>query len=925
MPPVAKPIGLVPSPEQGEAIKYRKGHLQIIACAGSGKTETISRRICALIEEGVQPNQIIAFTFTERAAASLQTRIKTRVGESMGPGFLDRLGRMFIGTIHAYCLQMLQTHVPQYGNFDMLDENRLAGLLSREHRRLKIGKLGDQHWRPIHEFLRNVDVVENELIDPKQLVGTPFGEVFGRFCDMLERYRYLTFGLLISTAVRALEDPLVFQSVHGPLRHLIVDEYQDINPAQERLIALLAKPPVHLCVVGDDDQSIYQWRGSDVSNILDFKTRYKAKSLPLSVNRRCRPKIISTANRFAGSIKPRLPKEMKQHRPAGGAEVSCWSAETPQEEATRIADTIQRLREIGYRYRDVAVLFRSVRTSAPPLVQVLQSRGIPFRCGGRSGLFLQPEAAVMAKLYAWLSGNDWKTERFAEAEPVDLDGLIAEFERVFNNGKTIRGLVQHLSDWADAVSDNSTSVSLVRDYYRLLNLLGVNKVDLSVPACAARMGTLARFSQILADFEHVTRRARWVEEDAQRIFRGGTDRGEWYYKRLFNYLQYYALDAYEDFEGEDTFDLDVVDILTVHQAKGLEWPVVFMPSLVKDRFPSKYAGREEDWFLPESVFPKAKRRRYEGSETDERRLFYVAMTRARDMLYLSRFRRIKNRRSASPFLIEVAGGDPGDVAAPPMPAPFTPPADEPQELPSLSFSELARYDDCPLRYRLSDSLGFQPQLATELGYGKTIHHVLRRIADLTRKKGRLPTAKQVEALFENEFYLPFANHAAFEQLAARAKDLIDRYLADYSDDLRRVWEVERPFSLHLANGVVTGRADVILDYENGVPSNLALVDYKTATEKRVDDVFAFQLAIYAAAGRGEGLDVRAAYLHRLKEGDRAPVPVDDSVTEGAKARAGQLIAALVDGKFPAKPEKKKCRACDVRAVCPSAACGKYDL
>jgi hypothetical protein len=122
------------------------------------------------------------------------------------------------------------------------------------------------------------------------------------------------------------------------------------------------------------------------------------------------------------------------------------------------------------------------------------------------------------------------------------------------------------------------------------------------------MGCLARFSEILADYEHVTRRARFVTENGQDVFRGGQDRGKWFYLKLFNYLQHYALDAYEDFEGEDTFDLDAVEVLTVHQAKGLEWPVVFVPSLVQNRFPSKRAGQAQDWLLPASVFPAATRR-----------------------------------------------------------------------------------------------------------------------------------------------------------------------------------------------------------------------------------------------------------------------------------------------------------------------------
>src|SRR5262245_31428842 len=165
----------VPSPEQQGVIAHRGSHLQVIACAGAGKTEAISRRVSALIKEDVDPAQIVAFTFTERAANSLKNRITKRVAEAKGQAFLDRLSPMFVGTIHAYCLRLLQDHVPEFGNFDVLDENRLAGLLSREHKRLELSKLGMQHWRPIFDFLRNADVMENELLDPLPLKGTPFG------------------------------------------------------------------------------------------------------------------------------------------------------------------------------------------------------------------------------------------------------------------------------------------------------------------------------------------------------------------------------------------------------------------------------------------------------------------------------------------------------------------------------------------------------------------------------------------------------------------------------------------------------------------------------------------------------------------------------------------------------------------------------
>jgi len=270
-------------------------------------------------------------------------------------------------------------------------------------------------------------------------------------------------------------------------------------------------------------------------------------------------------------------------------------------------------------------------------------------------------------------------------------------------------------------------------------------------------------------------------------------------------------------------------------------------------------------------------------------------------------------------------GEPKDQKKLPLPGPFIPPADEREDLPTITFSELALFEDCPLRFRYSTSLGFQPQLVTELGYGRAIHHILRHVAEETIRTGKVPTAKKIDSIFEKEFYLPFANTAAFQQLHDQARRLVDTYIAKHSDDLLRIWQTERPFELHLEKGIVSGRADVILDREGGATGKLAIVDYKTANDTRKDDVHGFQLAIYAAAGRGEGLNVSAAYLHALKESARKPVPVDNPAVKKARARAISLIESIADGEFPARPEKQKCTGCDMRALCKHAECGKYDL
>jgi DNA helicase-2/ATP-dependent DNA helicase PcrA len=903
------------SPQQQRVVDHRGGHLQVIACAGSGKTESISRRVAALITEGAEPASIVAFTFTERAAAELKERIVRRVEESMGSDFLDRLGPMFVGTIHSYCFRILQDHVPRYGSYDVLDDHRHAGLLSREYRNLGLSRLGPRHWAPIRDFIRTVDVIGNELIDPAELDGTPLGECYQAYREMLDRYHFLTFGLIISCTVEALEDPAIFERVHGPLRHLLVDEYQDVNPAQERLVELLATPPVTLCVVGDDDQSIYQWRGSDVNNILDFtRRRPGTETVPLDSNRRSRPAIIEAANAFARSIPQRLDKAMRPVRPAAGTEVVAWKAETEEEEAERIAETVQRLRSLGYRYGDIAVLFRSVRTSAPPLIEALRERSIPFSCAGRTGLFMHPEIALFGEILTWFVDGDWRDERFGETRPANLDHVVEGLERSFGNGEPLEGLRKYLEDWRAYQLRGTRPVSLVGDFYRLLWRLKAYEIDVDSPEGSARFGAFGRFSKVLADFEHVNRRGRYVEEGGKRTFRAGRDRGKPYFWALANYLLHYARDAYEDFEGEQTLDLDAVDILTVHQAKGLEWPVVFLPAMVDGRFPSRLTGRSQPWLLSDATFPPNKRRRYEGSEAEERRLFYVALTRARDCAYLSCFEKRKNRFRPSPFLLEVAGGEVPRRQGLPLPDP--PEAQREADSPTLttSFSDVALFEDCGYRYRLSAVLGYQQELAVELGYGKAIHHVLRRLADTARESVVLPDSAALQALIDAELYLPFADAPAFSRMRQAASRLVGRYVESYQDDLRRVWAVERPFELHVPDGTVAGRADVILDEEGGIGS-LAIVDYKVAMDEKRDERYRRQLAVYTAAGRGEGLNVEAAYLHELRDGTRHGVDVADAATAHASDTMARAVAGIRRGHFTASPEVDTCGRCDFLRLC----------
>jgi DNA helicase-2/ATP-dependent DNA helicase PcrA len=897
------------------AVKHRDSHLQIIAAAGSGKTEVVSQRVADLLADSVPASGIVAFTFTERAADELKNRIAVRVQERLGKDALDRLGGLFVGTIHAYCFRLLQQHVPRYETYDVLDDNRLTAFLSREANRLELRQLDDRNrlFASIASFLQSVDVIENELLDPASMPD-PLRQILLAYYDTLDRYRLLTYGQQVVRAVRELERPELAAEVHAELRHLIVDEYQDVNPAQEHLIELLAGPEVELCVVGDDDQAIYQWRGSDVSRIVTFADRYDSvATFEITTNRRSRPAVIDVANRFATTIAGRLDKTMNLHRASADGphpEVVVWSAPSEIEEAGWIANLVLDLADAGVPYRHIAVLVRS-RAAYRRLVEQFATFDIPVQPGGRSGLFDQPEAVVLGHTITWLTDTDWR-DRYGPSRPIGDDELLDEYQAVFSldNPARVR-MARFLREWKAAVPRTDRPANLVGELYELLAELDVRSCDLADPLQLNRVGTFARFSSLLADYESVRRRAR-PDPDAPGEQVGGEDRGTWYYRNLGLHIINYAQGAYEGFDGEADFVLNAVDLTTVHRAKGLEWPAVFVPSVTANRFPTTRTGQVQPWLVPRDRFDAA---RYEGTDADERRLFYVALTRARDWLSVSRHGRVTTKAvGASPYYLELADLEaaPEDVRLPDV---DTDANDEDDPI-SITYSELATFLECGLAFRLRNLIGFQPRLAPELGYGKAVHHVMRTVAEATKATGRVPTPAQIDEILDASFFLPSANKPAHRQLKDAARRLVSTYVDKHEADLYRVWETERPFELHLDGITVSGRADVILDKENGVETALAIVDYKTSTSGEPAD-HALQLQIYADAGRREGLDVPGAYVHDLKRASREAIDVSGDAVAGAEDSVALAAERLRARDYKANPGHR-CRRCEVRTICVAA-------
>lgn len=894
------------SEEQKRCFEIEGRNLQIIAGAGSGKTETISRRCATLFKKGFPPDKIIAFTFTNNAADSLRSRIEMHTIELLGVEFLPKLSQMFIGTIHSYCYQLLQKHDPKYAIFDIADDHKIAALLSKEYENIGLETLGiERHWETISTFLDNVNAVENELIPIGKISNQTFRECLKKFWEILFDYRLLTFGQLISLTLEMLEKREVYEEVVPQIQHIIVDEYQDINPAQEKLIRILSSGGAYLTVVGDDLQSIYQWRGSTVQNIITFGERYANVHLEtLPINYRSRPEIIKVAKDFAKSIFSQLKKEMRPFKGNGDLEYYIWSSDSLVSEAKTIANVINSLVENGFSYADIAILLRSTRTSSQPFIDVFQSMEIPFHCGGRTGLFKQPEAQLFAMTYAWLINERWRPDPFDEnGISVNLELLLKRYSILFGlNEKQVKRLKAFLKEWKADASVGPPK-SLVRDFYLLLKVLGIHNWDLNNSENINRMGTLARFSALLADFRYVAFR---------RFHTTGRRPVKNFYFRLFNYLQYYALSAYEGYPGEMDYTPNAVTISTVHQAKGLEWPIVFVPCLTKSRFPSSRTGTKRNWLIDSELFTPEIRERYEGTETDERRLFFVAITRAEETLYLSTFKKITKQVKPSPFILECNNNvPPPKVSKLPITSIGPPRAKESKSRFNLSSSQLSMLDECPLEFLLRESLGFPPPLAIALGYGQAIHHVLRRLAEYTMEHKKIPDEAYFKSTIADEFYLPYATRTAFSKMKNKGAKIIWDYIDKYSNDFLNICSVEHPLQLFLADCTIIGRADAILQPKQ---KKFVILDFKTSIGEETLEKYFLQQSVYSCAAIDAGVLITKFYIDDITTQERFVALVDRDFLEKAKEKVDDLVKIVSEGRFQPSPSQH-CSNCDVRWIC----------
>ena len=602
---------------QKKAIGFGFANLQLIACAGSGKTEVVARRVAHLLSSdggGLAPRNIVAFTFTDKAAAELKERIVRRVRETFGD--LPGLAEMFVGTIHAFALELLKSEVPKYLQFEVLNEVQQSLFVDRHSQRSGLTTCTDlqgvplQRYKDTQRYLSALDILREADLDQRGLGACTVLKGLGAYSALLDERSYLDYSAILEGAVDVLTNDLALRErLSERIRCAIVDEYQDVNPIQEAIVWSLHELGAKICVVGDDDQTIYQWRGSDVQNILSFDTRYPGvEQVSLEENFRSSDGVVETARAFIAQNRHRLPKEMKPTgaQPYEAGDIVALSFGSPDDEAQYIARTAKALRGIaigeddtqrGISWSDMAVLLRSVKASGEPITRAFNDAHIPYVVVGMTNLFGTHEAEAARQLFYFMASRQGVDETVVERAWQDADlGLDAtDLRRAISNAARARA-------WLRGDDQKRWGLySIQRLFLAFLEDAGIREERALNGRGEIVFYNLGKFSQLISDFETIHFHSKPAEK----------------YGSFADFLQYRAEDYYpEGWQDNQYANPDAVRIMTVHQAKGMQWPVVFVPALLKNRFPSKKPGGRSVWHL----LPRAGvagQARYEGTVEDE--------------------------------------------------------------------------------------------------------------------------------------------------------------------------------------------------------------------------------------------------------------------------------------------------------------------
>jgi DNA helicase-2/ATP-dependent DNA helicase PcrA len=976
--------------EQRSAVEHRDGPLLVVAGAGTGKTRVITERIRALLES--DPNlageNILGLTFTDKSAGEMKYRVVKSIGE--------RAEGVWLSTFHSFCLEKILRPVnPDIQPLDDIDHRILL--------RRNIAELGLVHfWRLAEpaEFLRDFVTFfsrcQDELVTPDDYQHyveslrrkhearkaslepdalqiaeeeaarqEELARVY-RVSEQLLRDRNLhTFGAQLLQSVELLrKDAALLDQISGQYRYVLVDEFQDTNIAQLELLWLLAGRHRNIMVVGDHNQAIYRFRGASYGSFTTFLQRFCGASaknsapadkrflVSLAQNYRSTKRILKVADAVIRNNEqsPLIPQNALRTENRDGEKIRVVEFGTPEEEAHWVASEIERLHAAGAPWRSFAILYRR-HTHRNQLLDALRRRRIPFVIRKFSIL----SSTVVRDLLAYLRLIAAPSDNIAcarviaalywRAEPRDLVRLAERAGK--NHRRPIWDeLESALREAKEGVpGDGWHAATRLAELVQLVHTL---RHFAKRKSATELLDELIRALELAplpseADRQYLERFVSFVDE-WERKSEG---------KQLRDFIEY--LGYFNELDGDICLDEELADdaaqLMTVHSAKGLEFPHVFILRLAKGDFPS---GSRKPVFEFPAELMKEERPEGDFQIQEERRLFYVALTRARQSLTLCAV--INKRKKPSPFLddflmepriqkFDVVQSAPS-VRVPPSeevagPAPdstdpaqlfgprrentraysrialwakaFHPPRPEPLQ---LSASAIDAYDRCPMKYMFQYIWNIRGGPHAQMTFGNVMHATVRECAGEIRKGRALPF-DEVLSIYEREWSAAgFIDEFHEKEYHKAGREQLEAFHRSYSAAPADILYQEKAFELPLDHEVVvTGRIDQI----NRLPNDeVEIVDYKTGRprdeKKAATDL---QLSVYALAAQ-DVLDLTPGRLvfYNLGTNEAVGTTRDKKTLAAVKQKIAEVADQIRAGEFSPKPGFS-CGYCDFKPLCPA--------
>lgn len=950
--------------EQLKAVKHEGNPLLIIAGAGTGKTTVITERIKYLIlKKNFLPSQILALTFTEKAAREMEERVDV----AMPYGYTQ----MWISTFHSFCDRILRNeaiHIGLNPSYKLMTEAESVLFL-----RKNLFKFELDYFRPLgnpNKFLSGIlqhfsrlkdeDVSVSDYLNWAKRQKGEIDEIkkvkelsssYKVYEELKAKEGVMDFSDLISNILKLFrERKSVLRIYQEQFKHILVDEFQDTNFAQNELAIMLAGENKNITVVGDDDQSIYRFRGSSVSNIIQFKNHFPdAKIITLTKNYRSSKEILNKSYNFIQNnnpdrleVKEKISKKLSSMRNIKGEKIEFIFANRVEDEAEKVTEKITELTSQGQNYRDIAILVRA-NDHSQPFTRAFQRHNIPYQFLGPGRLFHQEEVKDLIAYLKVLYNFEDSASLYRVLCMQIFNFSPEEIASILNFSRKKNMSVFEAISQIDEIPLDLEAKEKIKNLKRMISS-HLKKVPKETAGqilfyFMEDSGLLKSYLLAKSDTE---------EKKAQNI------------SKFFNKLKTYEVE-HEDasvFAVVDWIDLSMqmgesplasdtdwtennaVNILTIHSSKGLEFPSVFLVNLVSQRFPTR--ERKEQLPIPQELIKEILP---EGDFhlEEERRLFYVGMTRARDNLFLTAanfYGEGKREKKISPFVFETLGRDivdkititksknidqlnllewstPEKTFSIPKAAPYFPTY--------LSYSQIQTFDICPLHYKLRYILKVPASQTSAQSFGTSVHGSLRDffIKAKTEKLKKDDILPILEKTWINEGYLSKAHEkAAF----LNAKKMLLKYLDENFSLANLPLNLEMPFQFFLKNGKqsikVGGRVDRIDKLENG---KIEIIDYKTGgnipdEKKLAKDL---QLTFYALAAtevNGENLNKKPEdvllSLHYLEKGIKLTTTRTKEQLEEAKALILEKAEEISKSDF-ACSSSSFCINCEYKILCNS--------